>query len=166
MTRAVVVSSLALAVAALCAVPGCRTVEGLTTKPEVRSVSVVITELDLRGMTLRLDVELNNPGDGELTIAGYDYALQLEGRPFLAGQSRERVQLLPRGTARAPVPVELVWADLQTRLAMLKGRGDTAYALALSLLVETPVGTIRVPLNQEGCLPLFPMGSKSCRSTH
>lgn len=159
-------ASCALAAAVLCAVPGCRTVEGLTTKPEVRSVSAVVTGLDLRGMTLRLDVELKNPGDGELTIAGYDYALQLEGRPFLAGQSRERVQLPPRGTARAPVPVELVWADLQNRLTMLNGRGDAAYALALSLLVETPVGTFRVPFNRDGCLPLFPMGSKTCQSAH
>ena len=164
--RAAARSSCALLAAVLLVLPACRTVEGLTTKPEIRSVSVMIARLDLRGMALRLDVELNNPGDGELTIAGYDYALQLEKQPFLAGQSRERVQLPPRGTARVPVPVDVIWSELQSKLAMLKGKGDAAYALALSLLVETPVGTFRVPLNREGCLPLFPMGPKTCRDAH
>ena len=154
---------MAAAMLALALVPGCRTVEGLTTKPEVQSVAVVVTGLDLRGMTLRLDVELKNPGEGELTIGGYEYAVQIEGQPFVSGQSRERVELRPRGTARVAVPVELVWTDLQSKLAMLKGRGDAAYALALTLLVDTPVGTFRVPLKKDGCLPLLPMGKKSCQ---
>jgi len=153
------------ALLALALVSGCRTVEGLTTKPEVQSVTVVVTGVDLRGMTLRLDVALKNPGEGELTIDGYEYAVQLEGQPFVSGQSHERVELRPRGTARVVVPVELVWADLQNTLARLTGRGAAAYTLALSLLIETPVGTFRVPLKKDGCLPLLPTGKPSCRSS-
>ena len=151
-----------LALAASCSLGGCRTVQGLTTKPQVRSVSVTVVAFDLRKIDLRFDVELLNPGDGEVKIAGYEYDLHLEGQPFLAGRSNEGFALTPHGTALVPLPVTLVFAELQRKLTALKGRGEASYRLDVTLLVETPLGLFRVPLNKEGCLPLLPVASRGC----
>lgn len=141
---------------------GCRTVEGLATKPRVQSVTVVVGGFDLRAIHLKFDVELLNPGDGEMNVKGYDYALQIEGQPFAAGSSQEGFALGPRGTARLAVPLTVALADLQRVAAALDRRGEAAYRLAVTLLIDTPLGAFRFPLEKDGCLRAFPPAVHSC----
>jgi LEA14-like dessication related protein len=150
------------ALALSCSLAGCRTVEGLTTRPTVRSVSVTVGAFDLRTLQLRFDVELLNPGDGEMNIKGYDYELQVEGRPFTSGTSQEGFALAPHGTARVPVPIAIGLAELQRTLAALKSRGEVAYRLAVTLQIGTPLGSFRFPLTKDGCLSVFPPAVRPC----
>jgi LEA14-like dessication related protein len=152
-----------LAAAAVFGAGGCRTVQGLTTKPQVQSVTVVVGAFDLRTIPLRFDVELLNPGDGEMNVAGYEYELQIEGRSFTADASRTGFALAPHGTARVSVPVTLALADLQRTFATLKSRGEVSYRLALTLLIDTPLGEFRFPLTKEGCVSVFPPSAHACR---
>jgi LEA14-like dessication related protein len=151
-----------LAAAAVFSFGGCRTVQGLTTKPQVQSVTVAVGSFDLRTITLRFDVALLNPGDGEMNVAGYEYELQIEGRSFMAGTSRNGFALAPHGTARVSVPVTLALADLQRTLATLKSRGEVPYRLAVTLLIDTPLGAFRFPLTKDGCVSVFPPSAHSC----
>jgi LEA14-like dessication related protein len=153
----------ALAAAAVFGFGGCRTVQGLTTKPQVQSVTVAVGSFDLRTITLRFDVELLNPGDGEMNVAGYEYELQIEGRPFTAGASGNGFALAPHGTARVSVPVALALADLQRTLATLKSRGEVPYRLAVTLLIDTPLGVFRFPLTKDGCVSVFPPSAHACQ---
>ena len=141
---------------------GCRTVQGLATPPKVRSVTATVVAFDLRKMDLRFDVELLNPGDGEMNVTGYEYDLHLEGQPFLAGKSDTGFVLPPRGTALVSLPVTLMFAELQRKLAVLGGRGEAAYRLAVTLLVDTPLGVFRFPLTKDGCVRAFPPSVRSC----
>lgn len=152
----------ALAGVTVLSLGGCRTVEGLTTKPTVQSVTVAVSGFDLRRLALRFDVELFNPGDGELSVRGYDYELQVEGRPFTTGTSRDGFVLGPRGTARVAVPVAVALADLQRVLTALNRRGEASYRLTVTLLIATPLGTFRFPLEKTGCLAAFPPAVRSC----
>ena len=152
----------ALAVVAALGPGGCRTVEGLTTKPRVRSVSVTVGGFDLRALHLRFDVELLNPGDGEMNVRGYEYELQIEGRPFTAGAAQDGFALAPRGTARVAVPVTVPLADLQRVLAALDSRGEASYRLAVTLLIDTPLGAFRFPLAKEGCVSALPPAARAC----
>ncbi|MEK7294073.1 MAG: LEA type 2 family protein [Nitrospirota bacterium] len=163
MKRTIGVWACVLAAAAVFGFGGCRTVQGLTTKPQVQSVTVTVGGFDLRAIMLRFDVELLNPGDGEMTIKGYDYELQIEGRPFASGASQEGVALTPHGTARVSVPVTIAMADLQRTLASLKSRGEVSYRLAVTLLIDTPLGAFRFPLTKDGCLSAFPPSAHSCQ---
>jgi len=167
MTRARIAAALgwicALAAVAALGPAGCRTVEGLTTKPTVQSVTVVVGGFDLRAINLRFDVELLNPGDGEMHVKGYDYELQIEGRPFTAGTSQEGFALAPHGTARVAVPVAIALADLQRVLTSLRNRREASYRLAVTLLVDTPLGAFRFPLASDGCLRAFPPSAHPCQ---
>lgn len=151
-----------LAAAAVFGFGGCRTVQGLTTKPQVQSVTVAVGSFDLRTITLRFDVALLNPGDGEMNVAGHEYELQIEGRSFTAGTSRNGFALAPHGTARVSVPVTIALADLQRTLATLKSRGEISYRLAVALLIDTPLGAFRFPLTKDGCVSVFPPSAHSC----
>lgn len=153
----------ALAAVAALGLGGCRTVEGLTTKPEVRSVSVTVGGFDLRAIPLRFDVELFNPGDGEMRVKGYDYVLQIEERPFATGTSQDGFVLAPRGTAQVTVPVTIAVADLQRVFGTLQRRGEAPYRFAVTLLIDTPLGVFRFPLAQDGCLRAFPPAVHSCQ---
>jgi LEA14-like dessication related protein len=152
-----------LAAATVVGFGGCRTVQGLTTKPQVQSVTVAVGPFDLRTIPLRFDVEVLNPGDGEMNVAGYEYELQIEGRPFTSDTSRTGFALAPHGTARVSVPVALALADLQRTLATLKSRGEVSYRLTLTLLIDTPLGAFRFPLAKDGCVSVFPPSAHSCR---
>jgi LEA14-like dessication related protein len=152
-----------LAAATVVGFGGCRTVQGLTTKPQVQSVTVAVGPFDLRTIPLRFDVEVLNPGDGEMNVAGYEYELQIEGRPFTSDSSRTGFALAPHGTARVSVPVTLALADLQRTLATLKSRGEVSYRLTLTLLIDTPLGAFRFPLAKDGCVSVFPPSAHSCR---
>jgi len=153
----------ALALAASFGLGGCRTVQGFDTKPQVQSVSVKVVAFDLRRINLRFDVELLNPGAGEMNVKGYDYELQIEGQPLLAGRSNAGFALAPHGTARVVVPITLALADLQRTLAALKGRGEVSYRLAVTLLIDTPLGAFRFPLAKDGCVSVFPPSAHSCQ---
>jgi LEA14-like dessication related protein len=152
----------AVAIALAFGAGGCRTVQGLTTKPKVQSVSATVAAFDLRKMDLRFDVELLNPGEGEMNVAGYEYELRIEGRPFAAGASREAFALAPHGTARVSVPVTIALADLQHALAAIGNRGAASYQLAVTLLIDTPLGSFRFPLTKDGCVSAFPPSARSC----
>lgn len=153
----------ALAAVALLGLGGCRTVEGLATKPKVQSVAVAVVGFDLRAIQLRFDVELFNPGEGEMRLTGYDYELQVEGRPFTAGTSQEGFALAPHGTAHLVVPVVLALADLQRVLTGLSHRGEATYRLAVTLQIGTPLGAFRYPLASDGCLRAFPPSAHACQ---
>lgn len=162
MRRAVGAWACVLAVAASVGLVGCRTVQGLNTKPQVQSVSVKVVAFDLRRIDLRFDVELLNPGDGDMNVTGYDYELQIEGQPFTAGTSQDGFALAPRGTARIALPVTLALADLQRTLAALTSRREVAYRLAVTLLIDTPLGAFRFPLTKDGCVQAFPPSVHAC----
>ena len=164
MTRAVVAAgwTCALAAMATLGLGGCRTVEGLATKPRVQSVTVAVVGFDLRAITLRFDVELLNPGDGEMRLKGYDYELQVEGRPFTAGTSQEGFALAPHSIAHVVLPITLALADLQRALTALSHRGEATYRLAVTLQIGTPLGAFQYPLMNEGCLRAFPPSAHPC----
>lgn len=162
MRRVVGAWACVLAVAAPVGLVGCRTVQGLNTTPQVQSVSVKVVAFDLRRIDLRFDVELLNPGDGDMNVTGYDYELQIEGQPLLAGRSNAGFALAPRGAARIALPVTLALADLQRTLAALKSRREVAYRLAVTLLIDTPLGAFRFPLTKHGCVQAFPPSVHAC----
>lgn len=151
-----------LAAAAVFGFAGCRTVQGLTVKPQIQSVTVAVDSFDLRTITLRFDAELLNPGDGEMNVAGYEYELQIEGRSFTAGTSRNGFALASHGIALVSLPVTLALADLQRTVAALKSRREVSYRLAVTLLIDTPLGAFRFPLTKDGCLSMFPPSVRSC----
>lgn len=139
----------------MCGLGGCSVLSLMAEKPEVKSVSVTVVRVDFLKADLRFDVAINNAGSGSAVVSGYDYDLQLEGQPFLTGKAETGFELKPHAVTTIPVPVSIKFADLFKKVASLLGRSDVAYRLAIGLKVDTPVGTVRLPFQKEGRVPLL-----------
>lgn len=149
-----------LAVGCVCLLPafgasGCGSLQVLEKRPEVKAVSVTMVGLDFTKAEFRFDVEVANSSKGAMKIAGYDYDLRIEGRPFLTGMSVTGFELQPQAVTIIPVPVSIEYADLFSKLAALKGRTEVSYNLAVALTVQTAVGEFRLPFQKEGRLSLL-----------
>lgn len=134
---------------------GCGSFQWLVQRPEVKKVSVSVTGLDFQKADLRFDLEVENAGSGTLTVAGYDYELQVDGQPFLRGTSQAGFDLPPHAVTVVQVPVSVQYGDLLKKLVSLKGRAEVPYNLAVTLTVRTSLGEIHLPLQKEGRLPVL-----------
>lgn len=134
---------------------GCTTLQDLIQRPTVKTVAVSVVGVDFETLKLRFDVGVENGSSGTLMIAGYDYDLHIEGRPFLNGMSDKEIELKARSVTTIPVPVEIPFSDLLKTLDSLKSRQDVAYDLAVALMINTGLGHFRLPLQKQGRLPVL-----------
>lgn len=138
-----------------CGLGGCSVLSLMAEKPEVKSVSVTVVRVNFLKADIRFDVAINNAGSGSAVVSGYDYDLQVEGKPFLTGKAETGFELKPHAVTTIPVPVSIKFADLFKRVTSLLGRSDVAYQLAVGLKIDMPVGTFRLPFQKEGRVPLL-----------
>ncbi len=117
------------------------------------SVGVVGGNFDKADLLVQLDVL--NPNESTLVIAGYAYDLQVESQPFLKGVADTEFELKPRDVTPIRVPVSVKFSDLLGKLASLKGKADAAYRLSVSLAVKTPVGQLPLTFEKEGRIPVL-----------
>ena len=55
-------------------------------KPQLRIASTELQALSFSGVTLVFNVEIRNPNPIGISLAGFDYQLQIEEDPFVSGE--------------------------------------------------------------------------------
>jgi LEA14-like dessication related protein len=126
-------------------------------KPEVRIAATEIEALSFTGLTLRFDVEIKNPNPIGISLAGFDYELQIEDNPFVNGQVQERVTVAARERSMIiPLPVELGFEEISQTFSALQGKEEAAYRLSSGFIFELPVlGRVRIPVRIDGSFPIL-----------
>jgi LEA14-like dessication related protein len=125
-------------------------------KPEVRIAATEIEALSFTGLTLRFDVEIENPNPIGIGLAGFDYELQIEGNSFVNGQVQERFAIAARERSIIPIPVELGFEEIAQTFAELAGKEEAAYQLSSGFSFDLPVlGRVRVPVRTDGSFPIL-----------
>jgi LEA14-like dessication related protein len=125
-------------------------------KPEVRIAATEIEALSFTGLTLRFDVEIENPNPIGIGLAGFDYELQIEGNSFVNGQVQEGVAIAARERSIIPIPVELGFEEIAQTFAELAGKEEAAYQLSSGFSFDLPVlGRVRVPVRTDGSFPIL-----------
>lgn len=144
--------------AAVLSLFGCRSLRSMVEavrRPEVRVLSAELEELTFTGATVRFDVEVRNPNPIGIELAGLDYELRIEGRPFLSGSVRQAVMVAARGRSVVPIPVALDFERVISTFQELAESGEAAYRLAVSLFFNLPVlGSVRVVRQGSGTVPI------------
>jgi LEA14-like dessication related protein len=155
-------ASKALRVACLSAVgfaaAGCETAKRYlesSEKPTATITSVALKDLDLQGVTLAFDVEVQNPYSVPLPIAALDVALASKGANFLKAESSEQGTAPAKGTKTLPVVAKVGFASLLSVLSGVKPGAVVPYEADLGVSVDAPaLGRLRLPLRKEGELPI------------
>ena len=134
-------------------------------KPTARVEGLRLTGLDMQGVDLAFDVQVDNPNPISISLAALDYDLKLFGSSFLQGDQPMGMKLAADGRSRVQVPVRLGFQQLLDSYRQLKGAHEVGYELDLGMGFDVPVlGQVRVPASYRGKLPIPEMPSVSLKS--
>ncbi len=123
--------------------------------PTVSIAGVNIARLTADGMTLQFTLDVENPNPIPLNLAGFDYALMLDGKQLMAGEKRDKIRIKARGDSRVTVPVSLKFADLSRLVSGGLKKENLDYELKTAALVDLPVvGVKKFPASQKGSFPV------------
>jgi LEA14-like dessication related protein len=138
--------------------PGCALLQSLLGPQPTPTASVAgvrITDFSLTGATLAFDVAIKNPYTVPLPLVNIDYALSSQTLSFLQGQAALE-GTIPAGESKTvTLPAKVVFLDLLKILQGVKPGALIPYHGAFGLSVNAPVvGTLRLPLDKDGELPV------------
>jgi LEA14-like dessication related protein len=145
-------------VASLMLVPGCAILQrilGGAPTPTATVTGVRITDFSLSDLTLAFDLSVNNPYTVPLPLVNVDYALASQAQAFLQGQAALQGDI-PAGQSKViTLPAKVVFLELLKALQGVRPGAMIPYKTTLGLSVNAPVlGVLRLPLEQEGQLPV------------
>lgn len=129
-------------------------------KPTASVRGASLGQITSTGMTLNVDVLLNNPNAVALPLTKTGYALSLSGTKILDGSAEPTGSIPAKGSLPVTLPITIVWEDLlKAEQEIIASRGDVPYTLSANLGVGTNTGiplfdSQSIPLSYSGTLPL------------
>ena len=146
------------AVAVLSTLAGCAGLEGVLRqgiqRPEVTVLSAAPTGIDFEGLSLAVDLRVQNPNAMGLRVAGFAWQLDVEGGRIATGDAPGGLTLPASGAATSRVTARVRFADLAKLVQLTEARDQVALKVAGRVTVETPIGPIDVPWSWTGALPV------------
>jgi LEA14-like dessication related protein len=124
-------------------------------KPTAQIEGIRLTGLDVNGVDLVFDVNVQNPNAFTIDLADFDYDLQLFEQSFIKGRQSAGVNLAAERASRIEVPLRLGFKQLLNSYQQLKRADQASYRLDLGLGFKMPViGSLRIPVEFEGDFPV------------
>jgi LEA14-like dessication related protein len=146
------------AVAVLSTLAGCAGLEGVLRQgivaPEVSVLSAAPTTADFEGITVAVDLRVQNPNPLGLRVAGFAWQLDVEGARVASGDAPGGLNLPANGAATSRVTAHLRFADLANLVRQADTKEEVAFRVAGKVRVETPIGPVEVPWSHAGGLPV------------
>lgn len=142
-----------LLIASLACLVACANLAGFSRQPEVGVAGLQLLQLGLLEQRFALQLRIRNPNEVDLPIDGLDFAVDLNGQPFLKGSSNKAVTVPRWGEAVLEVMATSTLGNALKQLRELQkgGRERVDYRIAGRLGVAG-VGTL--PFERRGDLPL------------
>ena len=152
-------TALILALLAACrAAAGCSRLRDMlqgTQRPAAHIAGVAIEDFSLDGLTLRFDIQVENPYDVALPLADIDYSIAGRNLEFLSGKAEMEGTVPARSTRAVALPARVAFKQLMEILKDVRPGAVVPYAAELGVSVSAPVvGPLRLPLKHDGQLPI------------
>ncbi len=140
------------------ALAGCATVRDLAAsafqRPTLTFESASIEGLDLEGVTVVLHYRLENPNGVGLRLSRLGYALDVEDRRIVSGSLPGGLDIPSRGKVPLPVAVRVHFAELPGLAGAMASKEEVAYRITGDAGVDTPIGTLDLPFQHSGSVPV------------
>ncbi|MES9862685.1 MAG: LEA type 2 family protein [Candidatus Thiodiazotropha sp. LLP2] len=139
---------------------GCSTLEQAGTiisgqQPTAQVKDVKLSGLDLNGIDLIFNLQVDNPNPVKIVLDHLDYDLKLSDRSFLKGEQGMGMNLVANGASQVKLPVRMEFEQLLKQYGQLEKQDEVPYEIDLGLGFDVPLlGRIRLPVNYEGRLPI------------
>jgi LEA14-like dessication related protein len=146
------------AVAVVSTLAGCAALDGLLQRgiatPKVSVLSASPSSVDFEGMTVIVELRVQNPNAVGLRVTRLAWQLEVEGGRVASGDAPGGFNIPANGAATSRVTARVLFADLAKLVKVAEARERVAFHVAGKVAIETPVGTIDVPWSFAGDLPL------------
>ena len=122
------------------------------TKPTVTYRELKLVDIDSKGMSLNLLLNVNNPNSYDITLDGYKYRFTILDLPLGKGEKKEIVQFPGMKSTDIQVPVRITYGDALGIIMKLPNPTSIPYQLEAGLDISTPVGTLTFPITTSGVI--------------
>lgn len=124
-------------------------------KPTANVTGVRVAGISFDTLNLVTDVQIKNPNALVVSLAGFDYDLQVDGASFLAGEQTQALRIAANGASVLQIPLTVNYKELYQTFKALEKQDSTKYRIAAGLKFDVPVlGPIRIPISHSAYLPV------------
>ncbi len=125
--------------------------------PKIQLKRVQLTGLSFTGATLHFQFQIHNPNPIDLSLNGFEYALQLENnQPLINGTFPHRTTIPARGDSLFTLPVSFTYGELYHLIRDYVKRDSIPYTLQATFYVMVPLlGEVTIPVEKSGTLPVI-----------
>ena len=122
------------------------------TKPTVTFRELKVVDVDSRGMTLALLLNVNNPNSYDIRLDGYNFTMKILDLPLASGEKKEVVQFPGQKATDVQVPVRVTYGNALGIIMKRPNPTSIPYQLTAGLDIVTPVGTLNFPVKTSGTI--------------
>jgi LEA14-like dessication related protein len=145
-----------LALSIILGLAGCAGLGDIIKPPEARIASVEIVRVDFTSVSLRLNVEIDNPNPVGLTLSAYDWNLDVSEKRVLEGRVEEGISLRANGVSTLPIPLDIRFDNLAAAGVSLRGTDSLLLGMQLGLEVALPyMGSVRLDVGAKTEIPVL-----------
>jgi LEA14-like dessication related protein len=129
-------------------------------KPVVNLSDVKMTGLSFDSVDLLFHIDIDNPNNVGIKLAGFDYDLQIEDNSFINGKQDNGLAIKANGSEIIKLPLTLKFKDIYNTFSIVKDLDSVQYKLNSGLSFNLPVlGDIRIPVTKSGNIPTLKLPS-------
>jgi len=122
------------------------------TKPSVTFRELKVIDIDSRGMTLALLLNVNNPNSYEIRLDGYNFTMKILDLPLASGEQKAVVQFPGQKATDVLVPMRVTYGNVLDIVMKRPNPTSIPYQLEAGLDIVTPVGTLNFPVTTSGTI--------------
>lgn len=105
-------------------------------------------------------MQIKNPNALAVSLAGFDYDLQVAGQSFLSGDQAQNLRIEANGASMVQIPLTVKYQELLNTFKALKDQDSTQYKIAAGFKFDLPVlGPVRIPVSHTAYLPVVKIPS-------
>ncbi len=125
--------------------------------PRVQLKGMQLSQLSFEGATIDFHFGIHNPNPFTLSLAGFDYAVEvLDNHPLVKGVHRQPTSIPARGDSSFTLPISFTFRELYGIIQSAGQQDSIPYTFRANFQVEVPVlGTVSIPVTRRGTLPLI-----------
>ena len=146
------------AAVAILALSGCETLSRVgigIERPTASVESVSLTGLTFSAAELMSTIRVVNPNAVGVTLAGFAYAVEVEGVEILTGEQTRGLEIAAHGESRIEFPVELGFANVIDTVAAVRDLDEADVTVSAELRFDLPViGPVVVPARRTVTVPV------------
>jgi LEA14-like dessication related protein len=122
--------------------------------PTLTFKNASLADVSLESATVNLAFQLKNPNPIGLSVASVSYSFFVEGKQVVAGHPPDGLTIPSSGSRELVFPANVKFADVAPVVETFLTKETASYRAEGSIGLKTPIGTIPIPLKQEGTFPV------------